>query len=52
LKYIFEDDGNDMNIELHATDAEVEISSGDDEDENATSTFKGSVLERIMSIGS
>jgi hypothetical protein len=52
LKYIFEDDGNDMDIELHATDAEVEISSGDDEDENATSTFKGSVLERIMSIGS
>jgi hypothetical protein len=52
LKYIFEDDGNNMDSELRAPDAEVETSSDKDDNESATFTFKDSVLERIMSIRS
>jgi len=50
LKYIFEDDGNDMDLDLRAQDAEVETSGDEDDNESATSAFKDSVLERIMNI--
>jgi hypothetical protein len=52
LKYIFEDDGKDMDSELRAPDAEVETSGDEDDNESATSAFKDSVVERIMSIRS
>jgi hypothetical protein len=47
LKYVFEDDGKDVDSELDAGDESLDDR---DDDESATSDYKNSALERIINI--